>query len=509
MSNLQIPMKVKIKYSIISFLLVLFNTNFINAQSETTSGNEFWFAYMESGPNSGDQYSIYISSFEDGIAHLSTPASDFEVEVPYQSNSVTEITLPDSIWHPTEYGTITNLGFRLKSSTDITAHTSHLQIFQSETSILYPIGIIGTEYIITTVSQGNFTYIIVGTKDSTNVNINNSGVTTNIQIDAGETYQVFSNVDVSGSYIQANNKIAILSGTRMTKMCGSEGGSNHLFEQQLPLNQLGSKYVLVPFADQGPTLIKVLATTDNTELILNNSTITNLDSQESFEFSFEVPSILESTENIQLSQIACHYDSIGDPSLLHLIPTDRIIYEIYIPSIPGFGSMPETFSKRYLNLITQTQNIDDILIDNEIIDAQFKQIPSDPSYSYAQIEIDGNSNHILASKGVHGYSYGFGNLDAYTFSIGFEKEKVTSIKNEYTNECKFYPNPVQDKLFLNCRESLNIEIFNQVGQLVLKVDSIDSNSFDLSDLPPGIYFLKFQKYTGEKETNIIRRIIKN
>jgi len=420
--------------------------------------------------------------------------------------------LPDSIWYPTDYNVITNCGLKLITSTEVTAYTSHLQIFQSEASILYPKEILGTEYILTTASQGDHTYIIVSTENNTIINIATSNDTDQIVLNEGETYQVFSIFDPSGTRITSNEnkKIALFSGCRISKMCGSQGGNNHLFEQLFPINLLAQEYAIIPFIEQGPALFKVVATENDTELRLGGQFLTTLNAQESFEFNSEEASILTSNEIIQLSQIACHYDSIGDPSLLHLLPTTKVAYDIFIPSIPGFGSMPETFAKRYLNLITKTANVNDIIVDSNLVDLEFQPIESDSTFSYAHIPISGNVNHIIAPKGVNGYSYGFGNLDAYTFSIGFEKEISTSVLEEFETNCSIYPNPLNDVLKLKCEEIVEFEIFDVLGRLVKKGETEYFGIYDTSNLRKGIFTIRLKSKNNDRMAHVIsKKIIKN
>jgi len=482
----------------------------ILAKSQTTFGEEFWFAYTESGPNGNDQFSIYISSKNAGIAYLTSKVGDLNIQIQYLPNSVTEITLPDSIYYPKEYGVITDFGINLKTSTKVNAYTAHLQTFQSEATILYPIEIVGTDYLITTASQSSHTYIIVATKDDTDISIINNNEVQNIKLNEGETFQVFSNLDLSGTGIHATDKIAIFSGCRISKMCGSDGGNNHLFEQLLPINLLGNKYVVVPFAEQGPALLKVLAKENNTEVFLDQQLLVELNSNESFEFNFEEASIIESNEDIQLSQIACHFDSIGDPSLLHLISTDKTFYNAHVPSIVEFGSTPNKFPIRYLNLFAKTDSINDIRIDNEIVDSKFQQVQSNPNYSYAQIPITGNSSHIQAPNGINGYSYGFGNLDAYTYSIGYESKTSTSIvEEEKEPKCSLYPNPFSERIYFTCNDVFEVQIIDKLGRIVKNVNYEEFKTQNISNLPEGIFVVKLKRNVRNKTIIEVHKLVKN
>jgi hypothetical protein len=57
------------------------------------------------------------------------------------------------------------------------------------------------------------------------------------------------------------------------------------------------------------------------------------------------------------------------------------------------------------------------------------------------------------------------------------------------SKIKVYPNPTSDKIEISNVMNPEVEIFNNIGELVLKANS---NSIDLSHLNEGIYTIKIQ-----------------
>jgi hypothetical protein len=51
-----------------------------------------------------------------------------------------------------------------------------------------------------------------------------------------------------------------------------------------------------------------------------------------------------------------------------------------------------------------------------------------------------------------------------------------------------YPNPASNVLNVKSQETLNLEIYNNLGQFILR--SNNSNSVDVSSLSRGVYFIK-------------------
>ncbi|MBE9469086.1 MAG: cadherin domain-containing protein [Bacteroidetes bacterium] len=84
---------------------------------------------------------------------------------------------------------------------------------------------------------------------------------------------------------------------------------------------------------------------------------------------------------------------------------------------------------------------------------------------------------------------------------------VTSINNISDIECKIYPNPVINKLNINCNKVDRIEIYNSLGNRKIIHQNKLSNfriSVDVLNLNSGIYFVKI---ILSNKTEIIRKII--
>lgn len=75
-----------------------------------------------------------------------------------------------------------------------------------------------------------------------------------------------------------------------------------------------------------------------------------------------------------------------------------------------------------------------------------------------------------------------------------------------TNEISVYPNPFNDQLYIqnNFYNYNSLQLFDLPGKLVLSSD-LKSNILDVSQLPSGMYLLKFISYSGNTK---VQRIIK-
>ncbi|MFD2909475.1 T9SS type A sorting domain-containing protein [Flavobacterium ardleyense] len=88
-------------------------------------------------------------------------------------------------------------------------------------------------------------------------------------------------------------------------------------------------------------------------------------------------------------------------------------------------------------------------------------------------------------------------------AVGVINEKVLSSETFTSEKFVLYPNPVKDVFYINFTENVLVEIYDITARLVKKTDSVESNGINVSDLPPGPYFVHF-KY---EEGKIVKKII--
>lgn len=80
-----------------------------------------------------------------------------------------------------------------------------------------------------------------------------------------------------------------------------------------------------------------------------------------------------------------------------------------------------------------------------------------------------------------------GNTDAYLLKLS---NSTTSVSEWEVFEPKFYPNPVKDKLFVNCEQPVKIVISDVIGnQLILAEKESKNAEVDLQTLGAGVYFV--------------------
>lgn len=80
-------------------------------------------------------------------------------------------------------------------------------------------------------------------------------------------------------------------------------------------------------------------------------------------------------------------------------------------------------------------------------------------------------------------------------------ESISAIDNTLLKTYQVYPNPVNDKLFVDTGEHVNsIELFNESGtRLTWLAKQNNSSSYDVSSLVPGLYFVQITNTLGNPE----------
>ena len=73
---------------------------------------------------------------------------------------------------------------------------------------------------------------------------------------------------------------------------------------------------------------------------------------------------------------------------------------------------------------------------------------------------------------------------------------------EHAKEAKVYPNPAKDLIHVEGTGLLQVELFNIMGQTVLRADE-NFKSIDISHLQNGIYFVRLKTTQGEKTIKLI------
>ena len=74
--------------------------------------------------------------------------------------------------------------------------------------------------------------------------------------------------------------------------------------------------------------------------------------------------------------------------------------------------------------------------------------------------------------------------------------------DEYWGQSCIYPNPAKDILRVEGKGILKVEVFNIMGQSVLRIGE-NFEAIDISRLQNGIYFVRLKTNDGEKTVKLV------
>ena len=240
--------------------------------------------------------------------------------------------------------------------------------------------------------------------------------------------------DLTGTRIQSSKPVAVFSGHQCADVPMQVPFCNYIVEQVPPVSSWGKHFILGQFARRSSYAYRVLASRPNTKVFENSVFTKELQQGEMFENTSAGSRniMLTANEPVLVAQyshgflggiarndergIAIRGDSIGDPMMLIVSPTQQFLKE-YRFSTPKTSY---TNWKHYVNIIVPTEGLPSLRFNGRVIDT-IKFAPENVGLSnYMAIKMDVPFGvHVFKSDNPFGlYSYGFATNDAYGNMIG-------------------------------------------------------------------------------------------
>ncbi|MCH7409857.1 PKD domain-containing protein [Belliella sp. DSM 111904] len=435
-------------------------SNYCHAQISTV-GKEFWVGFMENHGAGGaqDLGIIVITAAEDteGIIVYGGNTVNFNLQAGQQfTHRITNL----DILHRTS-GVVESKGVFIQSSGKISVYAFNERIRSADGTVVLPANALGKDYIITSyfevsttpITNPNYpnlvgsvidnyesTMLVVAIEDNTRIEIvttanTNSGqiqgVPFEITLNAGQSYQLKANADLTGSRVRvvganANDckNIAVFEGNKYTCIgnCGLAG--DHLYQQSYPVNTWGSEFLHVPFTGRtSGELLKIIASEANTEIAINGTVVGTIGAGEFFSRNFthtETASI-SGNKPISVTSFAKSMDcnlpgnqsGMGDPFMLTYSPNQQLLKQVTFNAI----NLP-AITAHYVNIIVANGSVGKTFLDGQAIGGQFSPFPNNPNFSYAQVGINQGVHRLANEDGFIGYVYGFGEMESYGYAVG-------------------------------------------------------------------------------------------
>ena len=456
------------KFTILIVAVFFFVTSASFAQNASTQGTEFWVSFMTNGhkyhnsaPNDGNWIltQVLISGKRDCTGNITNPQTGWSQDFSVQANSITTVDIPEDVAYIDGASEqVMNRGIQITSSDTISVFCTNIAHLSFDASYVLPSQSLADDYIIQTFDQSDasssFSYVtenqtsaflIVATEDNTTVDIIPSvktfadrppGQNITIHLNKGQAYQVRSHKDsnnsrdLSGSRVIARDckRIAVFNGNTLTAIPGQAGSYDHVFEQAMPVQAWGKRFVVTKSLERDYDIIKIISASDNNEIYKNGALIATLNTGQSHSFELrgnESSCYLESSGRaaVYLYNKSRDGSSIGDPSVVWIAPVEQRIDRI---TFSTFNNENIDIETHHVNIIVNTEDIGKVFLDEvQVPSSAFSPVAGNSDFSFARRDIQHGVHHLRCDNGFNAHVYGFGLAKGYAYLVGSKTEDLT------------------------------------------------------------------------------------
>ena len=358
-------------------------------------------------------------------------------------------------------------------------------------------------------NEGNMVTVttILGTEDGTKVDItpkgstydnHSDGTTYTIDLNKGQTYYLISQKEqqLAGTHIVAKNgrKIAIYTGSPLTRLPNGISARDALFEQPMPVEYWGTQFIVTRSLGKNGNIIGITASQNGTEIKLDGYSQNPgifINEGETYYLALQnagnpqankpgdspVPAQKTVTGDALFIETSCpcavySYDTgngykgrndaddeveedgkpLGDPSSVWVSPIQQKIGQI------TFGTCyTDMTENHFLNIVTESATCQNTKLTALYGATQLDKtnlltwipVPGNPTYSYARAKIGDKTTKQFSvfrlenSKGFIATVYGNGKNESYAYSAGSAAvEQGVNVEGEtftngYRSESKF------------------------------------------------------------------------
>lgn len=454
------------RFNVLILRFLIFFTVLLNCQktfAQSTLGREFYVGYMDNNRRNTqpDKAVIIITANEKAAGIISTPNQSFPFSLEAGQQLIREFDGNDEGLIHRESGVVSLKALRITSSGDLAVHAVNGRQYSSDGTVVLPVTALGKDYFVTAHfdvfapsqtpgSNQNFesTLLVMAIENNTKIEIIPSantvntvpaGAPINVTLNAGESYQIKANGDLTGSRVRVVNDdpndcklIAVFGGNKTTSAgtCGTSG--DHMFQQAYPTETWGKSFIHIPLAGRSSgEIVKVLASQNGTVVRSNGTAVGTLNAGKflKLEFGKNEIGLIETSKPSTVSVIAksagCNELGIaplGDPSLFTLSPTNQMLKSLTFSAGKLIGDFNQNIV-HYLEIIVPKGSANQTLVNGKQVGNEFADIPGS-AFEFARVIINKGVNSVSNPSGFIGYAYGSGSIESYAFSIGTNLENI-------------------------------------------------------------------------------------
>ena len=512
-------------YPLLALLLMVGG---VTMQGQSTTGTDFWVAFMPNYTDAGApqvKLDIVVTAQQLGLVTVENPRTGWMESIEVAAGEAATISIPKEVaYFQDESDCVLDNALHVTCKDSISVFASNDRTYSFDVFNVLPTYALRSEYILqmypshaSPMKSDRFAseFAIVAVEDNTTVEIELTYDSQNghyahqpftVALDAGQCYQLQSlrggEGDLSGTRITATNgkPIAVFAGDRGCMIPSYyEDAVDAAFEQMLPVDCWGQRFVVTTTMIKGVDRVRVTALNDNCQINLNGEWLTTIGASETCELEIRdaQPAVyLEASEPVLVYKYlpGAMYNYQGnnycDPSMVYICPLDRAIHHAVFPV---FGDSQCEFF--FVNIVTETSSVSGMSLNGQSIASYFREVPGHPDYSFARIGTNLGTQTLSNPSGTFvAQAYGIGPCVSYAFSVGadlsWHYDQV--VENEADGTTVVYPNPSYNTL--NIRTDLQnarVEVYDTNGRLVHSQALTENvTAIDAMDWPLGVYVWK-------------------
>ncbi|XP_053546112.1 IgGFc-binding protein-like [Bombina bombina] len=372
-------------------------------------GTEFVTVFLQNHPLNPDTPNLQLTITAlapSTVITISINKYSFRKKITLEEYEVTTIKIPSFLQMPPSK--LFYFSVIVMSNNPIYVVSSNSKDISSESSSLYPLEELGTEYYIFTPEEGpegSFKeFAVVASKEPTSVTITPTrtisfldreypkGTKLIINLEPFEAVEFLSKEDLSGTRIQSNKPVAVLSGHTCS---WKHTKCTHVYEQLQPVSSWATDYLVAPLSFQTKYDLVYVTASKNTVVNYQAGQLKatkELNSGDVLEIKLyaSAPLYITSTEGIQVL-LYCAGGKNGTLS-----------YDTFLMNVPDITSFCTTYQvvgqEDFFNdavVLAKTSSLQRITVDKASLgEINWKNIP-DTEYSWGEFSLGSKSKALL------------------------------------------------------------------------------------------------------------------
>jgi hypothetical protein len=416
-------------------LLLIFGFSNVNQSvAQSSKGIDFWICFPGNHLGAGTRQ-LYLTAETNAVVNVNIVNPAFATTVNVTAGTLTTVTLPLTV-DITSNGIVENKGIHVTSDNPVTVYGMSQQNATTDAYLALPVDALGNEYFVLayTNTLSSVQMNVVATQDNTTVTITptatgggfSAGVPGNVVLNTGQTFQLRSNTDYSGSLVIADKPVSVFGGNQCANIPVGMTYCDFIIEQITPNSSWGQSFVTVPLATRtAGDIFRIMAQENSTQVSINGVGVATLNAGQYYETSLGSITYNRITADkpILVGQYSkgTSADGITSDPFFVLVPPDEQFLNNYVISA-GTSNIPIN----YLNITSPTTNTGSVLVDGAPVGASWTPIPGS-SFSGTQISVTNGIHSVSSTLPIGLMVYGFGFADSYGYLGGQAFAAVATI----------------------------------------------------------------------------------